>query len=170
MGRKRGLSVVLPSVNHLSRSVHAGRDFPSLAVGDERCRTDGAWKGNGAVPECTGRSFPYAGCRGGFRFGRCRSGRQRKNESRMKRRVHAGYAPYVRHVSCSMRRAAGGAVRRGISTGRSCRRIIWAAVADAAVSDASEVYRDLPCIVSPTPATGWSGRNAADGSSCSSVP
>ncbi len=49
MGRKRGLSVVLPSVNHLSRSVHAGRDFPSLAVGDERCRTDGAWKGNGAV-------------------------------------------------------------------------------------------------------------------------
>lgn len=25
-----------------------------MAVGDERCRTDGAWKGNGAVPECAG--------------------------------------------------------------------------------------------------------------------
>lgn len=25
-----------------------------MAVGDERCKTDGAWKGNGAVPECAG--------------------------------------------------------------------------------------------------------------------
>lgn len=107
-----------------------------------------------------GRSFPYAGCRGGFRFGRCRSGRQRKNESRMKRRVHAGYAAICAacvlfHAACGRWSGAPWYLDRA-----QLQTDYLAAVADAAVSDASEVYRDLPCIVSPDSGDGleWTER------------
>ena len=104
-----------------------------------------------------GRSFPYAGCRGGFRFGRCRSGRQRKNENRMKRRVHAGYvavcaACVLFHAACGRWSGAPWYLDRA--------QLQTDYLADAAVSDASEVYRDLPCIVSPDSGDGleWTER------------
>lgn len=68
--------------------------------------------------------------------------------------------PYVRHVSCSMRRAAGGAVRRGISTGRSCRRIIWRPWRMPPCPTRRRCTATLPCIVSPDSGDGleWTER------------
>lgn len=78
----------------------------------------------------------------------------------MKRRVHAGYAAVCAacvlfHAACGRWSGAPWYLDRA-----QLQTDYLAAVADAAVSDASEVYRDLPCIVSPDSGDGleWTER------------
>ena len=78
----------------------------------------------------------------------------------MKRRVHAGYAAIcaacvLSHAACGRWSGAPWYLDRA-----QLQTDYLAAVADAAVSDASEVYRDLPCIVSPDSGDGleWTER------------
>ena len=78
----------------------------------------------------------------------------------MKRRVQAGYAAVCAacvlfHAACGRWSGAPWYLDRA-----QLQTDYLAAVADAAVSDASEVYRDLPCIVSPDSGDGleWTER------------